>query len=161
MTIVENIIASIHAALDWEETVVDGNGNEVQVLHEYPVYYGDEFFLNMATSHIKIPCAFVKLITSGTFVPEGQQWKERVTAAVFFVDKTEMDVNPVINEQIIDGCKWNANSWLDSLNAYPHLEMVRVERTARVYEQYDDILTGFGVMVDLMEAQSVTCQNIM
>ena len=36
------------------------------------------------------------------------------------------------------------------------LTLVRWERTSRVYQRFDDILTGFAVMVDLRENEGVT-----
>ena len=41
------------------------------------------------------------------------------------------------------------------------LTLVRWERTSRVYQRFDAILTGFAVMVDLRETEGVTDCPIM
>ena len=134
MTIVEKIIASIQA--------VHGNG--------FAVYYHDEQTLNLMTGGMEFPCAIMQLLTTGHVVNEAGQIKERVSAAVFFVDKADFDFDAKDNEQIIDRCKRRAFQWLAAapLDRYITAELTR---TSRVYDQYDDILTGFGLMVEKTE----------
>ena len=134
MTIVEKIIASIQA--------VHGSGLKV--------YYHDEPTLNLMTGGMEFPCAIMQLLTTGQVVTEAGQIKERVSAAVFFVEKADFDFDAKDNEQIIDRCKRRAFQWL---SAIPRDQYITAEltRTSRVYDRYDDILTGFGVMVDVME----------
>lgn len=133
MTIVEKIIQSI--------------GDAVGV----PVYYHDEPTLNVKTSTMSFPCAIFQLLVNGNIVQEAGQMKEQVTAAVFFVDRSEFDFDAKNNERIIGDCKALAFSWLSSLNTSGMLNVQAVNRTSRVYDRYDDILTGFGVSVDIME----------
>lgn len=135
MTIVEKIIASIKGAL--------GDG--------FPVYYHDEPTLNVMTSTMEFPCALFQLLTNGRVVHEAGQAKEAVTAAVFFVERSEFDFDAVQNEQVIDRCKKRAFAWLGSVNGGGLVDVLAVNRTTRVYDRYDDILTGFGVSVDLKE----------
>ena len=146
MTIVDKIINSIHAVLDWTE-VVDGE----TVFHEFPVYYHDHPTLNLMTSEMQFPCALVVLLTTGRPVAEAGQLKEQVSAAVFFVEPQDcMDFNAVDNEAVIDRCKDKAFQWLMSLNT-GDVELVSYTRSERIYGQYDDILTGYGVLVELKE----------
>lgn len=135
MTIVEKIIASIKGEL--------GDG--------FPVYYHDEPTLNVMTSTMEFPCALFQLLTNGRVVREAGQAKESVTAAVFFVERSEFDFDAVQNEQVIDRCKKRAFAWLGSVNGGGLVDILAVNRTTRVYDRYDDILTGFGVSVDLKE----------
>lgn len=135
MTIVEKIIASIQAELG----------------ADFPVYYHDEPTLNLMTSQMQFPCALFQLLTTGNAVNEAGQIKERVSAAVFFVEPSQFDFNAVDNERIIDRCKAKAFAWVNALSADPWLSLSALNRTTRVYDQYDDILTGFGVFVDLTE----------
>lgn len=161
MTIVDKIIASIQAAVFMPQESSGGSvvgptplrGVQPPTPPEQTpisVYYHDDPTLNMMTSTMTFPCAIVKLLSNGNIVREGGQAKERVTAAVFFVDVTEFDFDAVENERIIDACKQRALTWIGSLNTGGTLNAT-VTRTQRVYDQYDDILTGYGLSVDIIE----------
>ena len=144
MTIIEKIRASIQA--------VHGR--------DFKVYYHDDVTLNELADTMELPAAIVTLITQGTIDQQSGQYREVVSAAVFFVDKSEFDFNADDNEQIIDQCKRRCLRWLAALPMDEHLDLVRWERTSRVYERFDAILTGFAVLVDLRERDGVTdCDN--
>lgn len=140
MTIIEKIRASIQAV----------HGSDFQV------YYHDDPTLNIIADTMELPAAIVTLITQGTIDQQSGQYREVVSAAVFFVDKSEFDFNADENEKIIDQCKRRCLRWLAALPMDAHLDLVRWERTSRVYERFDAILTGFAVLVDLRERDSVT-----
>lgn len=140
MTIVEKIRASIQR--------VHGDG--------FAVYYHDDPTMNIIANTMTLPAAIVQLITQGELDQTSGQWREVVSAAVFFVDLSEFDFNADNNEQIIDACKRRALRWLAGLQLDEDLDLVRWERTSRVYERFDAILTGFAVMVDLRETEGVT-----
>ena len=140
MTIVEKIRASIQR--------VHGAGFEV--------YYHDDPTMNIIADTMTLPAAIVQLITQGELDQRSGQWREVVSAAVFFVDRSEFDFDADENEKIIDQCKRRALRWLAGLQLDEDLTLVRWERTSRVYERFDAILTGFAVMVDLMETEGVT-----
>ena len=135
MTIVDKIIESVKGAL--------GDG--------FPVYYHNEPTLNIMTSEMEFPCALFQLLTNGRVIREGGQAKEAVSAAVFFVERSEFDFDAVLNEEIIDRCKKRAFAWLASANVGGLIDVLAINRTTRVYDRYDDILTGFGVSVDIKE----------
>lgn len=143
MTIVEKIISSIKAALG----------------EDFPVYYHDEPTLNVLVSRMEFPCAMFQLLTTGNAVNEAGQLKERVSAAVFFVEPSQFDFDAVANEEIINRCKGRAFSWLGSLNADEWLTLSSLNRTSRVYDDTDDILTGFGVFADLEELNGVCIET--
>lgn len=140
MTIIEKIRASIQAV----------HGSDFQV------YYHDDQTLNIIADTMELPSAIVTLITQGTIDEQSGQYREVVSAAVFFVDKSEFDFNADDNEQVIDQCKRRCLRWLASLPMDANLDLVRWERTSRVYERFDAILTGFAVLVDLREREGVT-----
>ena len=145
MTIVEKIRASIQR--------VHGAGFEV--------HYHDDPTMNIKAETMALPAAIVQLITQGELDQTSGQWREVVSAAVFFVDKSEFDFDADKNEKIIDKCKRMALRWLAGLQLDEDLTLVRWERTSRVYERFDAILTGFAVMVDLRETEGVTDCPIM
>ena len=140
MTIVEKIRASIQR--------VHGDG--------FAVYYHDDPTMNIIADTMTLPAAIVQLITQGELDQTSGQWREVVSAAVFFVDRSEFDFDADENEKIIDACKRKALRWLASLPLDESLELVRWTRTSRVYERFDAILTGFAVMADLRETEGVT-----
>lgn len=139
MTIVDKITASIKAA----------HGED------FPVYYHDEETLNLLTQTMQFPCALVTLITAGNVVQEAGQAKERVSAAVFFVEPSEFDFNAVDNERIIDRCKALAFAWLLNLSGDQWLRLDTITRTSRVYGKFDDILTGFRVLAEITELNGI------
>ena len=139
MTIVEKITDSIKAA----------HGDD------FPVYYHDEPTLNLLTSQMTVPCAVLQLITTGRVVMEGGQAKERVSAAVFFVEPSQFDFDATENETIIDRCKGRAMAWLLALTASHDLQLEEITRTSRIYDQYDDILTGYGVLAEIKETNGI------
>lgn len=139
MTIVDKIINSIKAALG----------------DDFHVYYHDAQTLNEMVSRMEFPCATFQLLTTGNAVNEAGQLKERVSAAIFFVEPSQFDFNAVPNEVIIDRCKGRAFAWLGSLNVDEWLTLSSLNRTSRVYDDTDDILTGFGVFADLEELTGV------
>ena len=112
------------------------------------------------TSDMDFPCALFQLLTNGQPVEEAGQVKERVSVAMFFVERSDFDFDADENEKIIDQCKRRALRWIAGLQLDEDLDLVRWERTSRVYERFDAILTGFVVMVDLREREGVTdCDN--
>lgn len=144
MTIIEKIRASIQR--------VHGAG--------FAVYYHDDPTMNIIADTMTLPAAIVQLITQGELDQTSGQWREVVSAAVFFVDRSDFDFDADENETIIDQCKRRALRWLAGLQLDEFLDLVRWERTSRVYERFDAILTGFAVMVDLREREGVTdCED--
>ena len=123
----------------------------------FGVYYGDDYELNLETSSMTFPCALLRLIEDGAIVAEGGQLKERVTAALFFVDKTEFDITAARNEEIIDACKRTAMEWISAANAQGDIA-VAPSRTSRIYQRYDDIVTGFGILAEITELNGF-CQH--
>lgn len=141
MTIVDKIIDSIKAT----------HGND------FPVYYHDEPTLNEMTSRMQFPCALVRLLSQGRIVSEAGQRKERVSAAVFFVEPTVFDFDAVRNEAIIDRCKARALAWQNALSQSSTLLLYGDDpRMARLYDPYDDHVTGFGILADLQELEGWT-----
>lgn len=97
------------------------------------------------------PVAFFVLLNTGNLNTETSNYRERVDVAMFFVKPTEFDFESVENEQIIAECKSYAFQWLNSLYLGGDLRYITTLNTSRVYNQMDDILTGYAVRVRLEE----------
>lgn len=153
MTIVDKIRNSIQSAIALNYGKKDSHGQVV--LEPIEVYYHDDPTLNLMTSDMRFPCVLFQLLTQGNVLRDTGNIRERVTAAVFFVEPSDFDFEAVQNEAIIDRCKQRAFAWLASLNASTEINLYSINRTTRVYDRYDDILTGFGVNVELTELSGV------
>lgn len=140
MTIIDKIRGSIQNAF--------GEG--------FHVYYHDEPTLNLLADRMTFPCAIVQLITQGAAEEQSGQFREIVSAAVFFLELSKFDFDADANEEIINRCKVRAFQWLSIMQYDPYIELQAVERTSRVYEEFDAILTGFGVMARLKELQGIS-----
>lgn len=144
-------------------TIVDKIKKSVKdVLGEdHPVYYNDDPGANLETGRMTFPCCVIRMLTTGTADKAAGQVRETVSAALFFLRLMKgMDFSPERNEHIIDRCKKDAFAWYGSLNLNHDLELVALSRTSRVYEEYDDIVTGFGMLCDLRE-RTGSCIAIM
>lgn len=140
-------------------TIIDKIRASIQRVHgsAFPVKYHDELDLNVLADGTTYPAAFVTLITRGTLVSASGQLKEEVTAVVYFVEPMQgFDFDADANEIVLDRCKKRALRWLLGLPLDPDIELRSVEYTQRAYEQYDAILTGYGVVVRLRELKGVT-----
>jgi hypothetical protein len=139
-------------------TIIEKIRASIQSVHggDFQVYYHDDPTMNLIADNMDLPAAIVQLITQGTIDQQSGQWREVVSAVVFFIDKSDFDFDADDNEKIIDRCKRRCLRWLAALPLDEHLDLVRWERTSRVYERFDAILTGFAVMVMLRERESVT-----
>ena len=140
-------------------TIVDKIIDSIKEAHgeDFPVYYHDEPTLNLMTSRMQFPCAVVRLLTQGRIVSEAGQQKERVSAAVFFVEPMQFDFDAVSNEAIIGRCKARALAWQAVLSQSSSLFLMDDEpRTARLYDPYDDHITGFGILADIQELEGWT-----
>lgn len=96
-----------------------------------------------------LPVAFAFLLDSGTIDDVNGRYRERVTLAVMFADKSQFDFNAIENEQIIDRMKIKAYKWLQSLRLSNDLNIVSINQTQRLYDATTDILTGYAVNITL------------
>lgn len=96
-----------------------------------------------------LPVAFAFLLDSGTIDDVNGRYRERVTLAVMFADKSQFDFNALENEEIIDRMKIKAYKWLQSLRLSNDLNIVAINQTQRLYDATTDILTGFSVNVTI------------
>ena len=99
----------------------------------------------------EFPVAFFVLLNNGSLDNRSSNYRERVDVAMFFVKPTEFDFESIENEAIISECKQCAFQWLNSLFLGGDLRYITTLNTSRVYNQMDDILTGYALRVRLEE----------
>ena len=95
---------------------------------------------------------YCTLITTGTATQDaGGVWHDSVQVGLFVVDKTEYDPCSLENENIITGCKNDVYRWLLSVRNGCKIKVQTVTGSQRVYDEFDDIVTGYGVQVTVEE----------
>ena len=105
---------------------------------------------------------YCTLISTGTAVLDTSgRWHDSVQIGLFVVDKTDFDPCSLENEQIIDDCKQAVFRWLISVNHSTDIKVQGIISSQRVYDQFDDIVTGYGVQITLQEKQGYgTCDFV-
>lgn len=137
-------------------TIVNKIKESVQAGTGLTCLYGSLDDINVQMGdQVSFPVAFFVLLNNGNLV--NRNYAERVDVAMFFVKPTEFDFNSLDNEEIIEECKQYAVQWLNSLYLGGALRYIATLNTSRVYNQMDDILTGWAVRVRLEELVGEGC----
>lgn len=134
-------------------TIIEKIKNSIEGAVSIPFYYHAGGELNNILDGAEFPCAYAFLLESGTIADVNGLYHERISLAVFFCDLTEFDFDSFDNERIIDECKQRAFTWLSSLRMSDDLSVVSVTSTSRVYDQFDAVVTGYGVQVTIEEEE--------
>lgn len=120
-------------------------------------YYNDGDGLNIDLDNANYPCAFAQLIETGTITDTFGTYHERVTLGIYFAaNVSDIELNPLKNEQILTELKKTAFVWLASLRRDDNFTSTEVVGTDRVYiksDRYDVRLTAYVVNVTFEEAQ--------
>jgi hypothetical protein len=142
------------------ETIVNKIKQSVQSGTGLTCLYGSLDSINVQMGdQTEFPVAFFVLLNNGSLDDRISNYRERVDVAMFFVKPTEFDFESIENEAIISECKQCAFQWLNSLFLGGDLRYITTLNTSRVYNQMDDILTGYALRVRLEELVG-QCINI-
>lgn len=126
-----------------------------------PFFYGSGGEINRVLDRAPLPCAFAYLLESNTATDTNGIMRERLTFAVFFVNKTTFDFEAIENESVIDGCKRMAFSWFLKLNRGGEFQNNVINNTLRVYDEIADAtVTGYALNVTIEEVEGVSACNI-
>lgn len=99
---------------------------------------------------------YCTLMTTGTATMDVTgRWHDQVQIALFVVDKTDYDPEAIENERIIDDCKREVFKWLVSVKNSTSFKVVSVNGSQRVYDEFDDIVTGYGIQATIEDKQGV------
>lgn len=99
---------------------------------------------------------YCTLMTTGTATMDVTgRWHDQVQIALFIVDKTDYDPEAIENERIIDDCKREVFKWLVSVKNITAFKVVSVNGSQRVYDEFDDIVTGYGIQATIEDKQGV------
>lgn len=133
MNIVEKIKASIIRYCDIE------------------VIYDDATIVNIRADNINTITAIIYLLKSAQQSNLNGQIVESADIAVFFIQPTTFDFGGIENERLIQDCRQLCNKWLKGLRTDYHLNATNPTATQRVYDEFDQVVTGFAVNLSVTE----------
>lgn len=122
-----------------------------------PFLYGSRGDINRQLDNAPLPCAFAYLLETNAVQDTNGVCRERLTFALFFIDKTHFDFEALENEDIIDQCKRRALKWYTQNRHSDAFRIVELNNTLRVYDELADaIVTGYALNITLEEYEGVT-----
>jgi hypothetical protein len=99
---------------------------------------------------------YCTLIATGTAAADvNGDWHDNVQVGLFVVNKTDFDPCSLENEDIIDICKRGVFKWLTNTRHDEYIKVTSVVNSQRVYDEFDDIVTGYGVQVTVEDKEGI------
>lgn len=121
--------------------------------------YGTEEAINRAIGSAQLPCGLLKLMGTSNITTDGGMLTEEPRLSVAVVNLTQFDIDSYDNEDIIAGCKAKLENFLLALMASRDLTLEAVTEVSRLYDHYDDIVTGIYATFRLREVVGVACPD--
>lgn len=121
------------------------------------LYYGTREEINRVIGYGQTPCGFFTLINSSSVVADGGTITEEIDINLAVVEVTHFDAQSYDNETIIERCK---KKCFDFVRATRNGELVFYKSlitSERLYDEFDDIVTGYSVSVRLTDAVPYAC----
>lgn len=120
-------------------------------------HYGSRERLNDEMDDATFPCAFVFLMQNGNIQTDGGQICESSNVGVFVVDKTDYDFETIENAEIIEQCKQRIDRLIFGLYGSDSLQLNQINNTTKIYDEFDVILTGYAVEINVTEIYGTAC----
>lgn len=121
--------------------------------------YGTEEAINRAIGSAQLPCGLLKLMGTSNITTDGGMLTEEPRLSVAVVNLTQFDIDSYDNEDIIADCKSKLENFLLALMASRDLTLEAVTEVSRLYDHYDDIVTGIYATFRLREMVGVACPD--
>lgn len=135
--------------------------NNIETATGLPFVYGSRGEINRILDRAPIPCVFAYLLETNAVNDTNGICRERLTLAVFFINKTQFDFEAVENEDIIDGCKRVALKWYTANRINDEFRFVSLNNTLRVYDELADAtVTGYALNITIDEVEGVGACNV-
>lgn len=115
--------------------------------------------INRAISYARMPCGFFTLLSSGEVVNYSSGASERVEVTLAVITLADGEPSSYSNEERIELCKVEVLKWLKALRTSDTLRVTDEFRTQRVYDEFDDVVTGFSVTLTLEDLVPQCCDN--
>lgn len=146
------------------ENIIRLINNSIEAAQAIPFEYGGAEELNVVLARTTFPCAIGYLVNNSQVVEDGRMIKERLNIALFWIDKTNYDSDSLENEDIIHQCRERCFKWLAMIREKAQAYGIKVStptNSQRIYDTFDDIVTGYGITVSVEEIYGITaCDNI-
>lgn len=111
-------------------------------------YYGTRESIDEQVSRGGLPCAFFELLAESIIQEGAGTIAETYTLTLSFARLTEFDYESVENEDIIEQCRLDAFNWLVYIRTgMADFTAGEVVGSGRLYEEFDDIITGYYLTI--------------
>lgn len=122
------------------------------------IIYQSSEMVNVLIDTTPLPCGWWYIIDSGQVVIESTsgEIKERLQARLYVGDKTSLDFDAIINEQIITQCKEILFKFVKHVRTTNcGLEIENINQSKRFYLETDAIVTGYMLDLTIKENQGI------
>lgn len=119
--------------------------------------YGSRDGINWAINHNALPAGFFTLIRSSNVDADGLSIKESAEVAVSVIRLSPAEEPGYETEQVIELCRQQVFAYLTALKSSGLLELRSVTRASRIFDEFDDIVCGFGVNIVVKEIDGTRC----
>ena len=119
--------------------------------------YGSRDGINWAISHNALPAGFFTLIRSSNVNADGLSIKESAEVAVSVIRLSPAEEPGYKTEEVIDECRQQVFAYLTALKSSGLMNLRSVTRASRIFDEFDDIICGFGVNIIVEEIDGTRC----
>ena len=119
--------------------------------------YGSRDGINWAINHNALPAGFFTLIRSSNVDADGLSIKESAEVAVSVIRLSPAEEPGYETEEVIELCRQQVFAYLTALKSSGLLELRSVTRASRIFDEFDDIVCGFGVNIVVKEIDGTRC----
>lgn len=138
-------------------TIIEALKNSVETITGLPFIYGSPESVNRQINDTELPCVYAYLLQTTAVEDTNGILHERMTLAVFFVNKTDFAPDDMENEVIINRMKRAAfRWWVGARSEWVGIRPIAFNEGQRVYQQFDDIVTGYAANVTIEEIAGVS-----
>ena len=119
--------------------------------------YGSRDGINWAINHNALPAGFFTLIRSSNVNADGLSLKESAEVAVSVIRLSPAEEPGYETETVIEECRQQVFAYLTALKSSGLMRLLSVTRASRIFDEFDDIVCGFGVNIMVEEIDGTRC----
>lgn len=136
-------------------TIIEKLKNSIESATGLQFHYDDRDTLNEILDNAEFPCVVSHLVEQGAIADTIGVYHERLTMEVWFEDLSDVDIDGLGNEEIIDRMKRAALKWLTAFRTNEDLRLVSINSTSRHYIERDVMTTGYAVTFTIEEVDGI------
>ena len=119
--------------------------------------YGSRDGINWAINHNALPAGFFTLIRSSNVNADGLSLRESAEVAVSVIRLSPAEEPGYETETVIEECRQQVFAYLTALKSSGLMRLLSVTRASRIFDEFDDIVCGFGVNILVEEIDGTRC----